>query len=1517
MPLEKGGRADKMGNRYEIRCIIYEMLKILREVNYSIVIEALGDDEVGTDILITDFDGKKEHQQCKARNASKEYWSIADLKSRNILNNWKKQLERDDGRKVALISAVGCTHIVDLHNRAVNSTNNPTDFYEYQIKTGSGEFEDSYKDFCKGMGLEVLESIDIAKSIDYLRRINFKQMSEYALQESILQEIGYYFVTDKESVYNAFVSFIVDSDIYAKEITAVELRDYFAKQGIRMRLLDGDKRIIPQVEIINKDYRNSFKPLKEGLIDRNEFAECIETINNEQSFVISGNAGYGKSGCTEAILNYCEKEDIPYIAIKLDRRIPHGNSEIWGQEMGFTGSIVYALNAIAKDKPAVLVLDQLDALRWTQANSSEALTVCMELIRQVDYLNYEREKKMIIVFVCREYDLHNDNNIKSLFERDGDDSLRIQWKRIVVNDFDESIVKKVVRIKYENLTLKTRRLLQVPSNLYIWQHLDKEETYSDCTTTSHLIDIWFKQICKKSNSIGVDERVVRDTLKYTVEVLDKIGRLYVPKRILNIDERGLDYLIYAELLVKNGQKIGFVHQSILDYFISNRMTEQFLAGDKIEQIIGEKNKQIPGKRYQVQMFLQNLLEYDSGAFLDAGIQMVESLQIRFYVKYVFYEIMRQVSEPDEKIIEYIKQECLDERRCDYFVNNVVCGRHTYITILRDAGILEQWFSDEKKKNNVFVLLGSISQDLDVEDVTFIKKHSFLNEEDDKKFSECFWHDVMKESDELFELRMLFYNKYPELAQNLYIDVKAMIKHCESRTIRLIAFWLENKIKSKGKNVYRYEEELITEEDSYLLRNGKYVLNRLIQYIPLQSGEELYHTEWSDSFWHHRGLERAVVGLLKKANAAIIATDAEYFWEFYSPYMGKNYAIFNELILYGMRLLPKSYSDKVVGYLTGDFDKKVFDYTSGLENKLELVKEILKVHAASCTKTCLDTFLVAVEKYVSPQSCEWYKDRIDYNSNIQKEYSRVYWSFWGDFQYNILQSIPYEHLSSKDKALLSVLDRKFNGKADRYINTDGHYGWVKSPVTGKILGKKQWLQIITNGKISDRNSSHWKKVKGGFIESSLSMYAGDFQNAVKSDPVGMIKMVIDNKEDVVPAYVDSMYSGAEFSDAFEQVEQKLWEQMFSEFPCDMKGQRALYFCGIIEKANIYSWSDEVIERLKEIAINYEGEEGGKTNDSKELSCDELINRFLNCIKGNAISAMGHLLWNNKTLFTEFKDVVDKLILDDDEAVRMACFNILWPIYNIDRKWAETRILSIYESDVRMAGFRDSKGMFFRLYSKYKERTLAIIRKSFETDDKRLAKMGGYAICEFYIRYNEFETVMHNMEKLSEEQMNAILHMAVIYLEYDEYREISKDIILRCKNSEIDIEFSLGRIFIDNLVDVERDSEFLKTVMKSKVSRRMVYSFVHYLEENAYSLVDYAEVIIALCNGVLNTPKEQLERKWGIESDISKLIIALYDETANSDKEAEQKIAENCLELWDVMFEKQIGQVRELSRNLMNR
>ena len=37
MPFEKGGRADKQGNKYEKNCIIYEMIKVLNEREKPII----------------------------------------------------------------------------------------------------------------------------------------------------------------------------------------------------------------------------------------------------------------------------------------------------------------------------------------------------------------------------------------------------------------------------------------------------------------------------------------------------------------------------------------------------------------------------------------------------------------------------------------------------------------------------------------------------------------------------------------------------------------------------------------------------------------------------------------------------------------------------------------------------------------------------------------------------------------------------------------------------------------------------------------------------------------------------------------------------------------------------------------------------------------------------------------------------------------------------------------------------------------------------------------------------------------------------------------------------------------------------------------------------------------------------------------------------------------------------------------------------------------------------------------
>jgi hypothetical protein len=62
--------------------------------------------------------------------------------------------------------------------------------------------------------------------------------------------------------------------------------------------------------------------LDNGFIKRKEFSICREAIDSGNSLIIHGKAGRGKSGCTVDIINYCEEKAIPYLAIKLDKRIP-------------------------------------------------------------------------------------------------------------------------------------------------------------------------------------------------------------------------------------------------------------------------------------------------------------------------------------------------------------------------------------------------------------------------------------------------------------------------------------------------------------------------------------------------------------------------------------------------------------------------------------------------------------------------------------------------------------------------------------------------------------------------------------------------------------------------------------------------------------------------------------------------------------------------------------------------------------------------------------------------------------------------------------------------------------------------------------------------------------------------------------------------------------------------------------------------------------------------------------------
>ena len=1275
-----------------------------------------------------------------------------------------------------------------------------------------------------------------------------------------------------------------------------------------------DEKLISQIKNLNNEYKKLFSFLKAGLIERKETYDCIEKIKKDNSIIIHGKAGYGKSGCTMGIINYCEEKEIEYIAIKLDKRIPNGNLSDWSKKLGFPLTIPEVINQISSDKKAVIILDQLDAIRWTESNSYEAISICTELINKVKKLNIDREQKISIIFVCRTYDLENDNNIKFLFNQNNENELK--WEKIEVEKLSKEDTKDLVGEKYLNFIPKLKDLLRIPSNLYIWEHLDfkKDEIQHNITTTKDLIKKWFEQLQDKAmESRFIKTEKIEEVKNILISDLEKSGKLYSQERKFNSVKEGLKYLNSAGMLNIQEDKVSFFHQSIFDYFISELMIEKFEEGLDTVEIIGDKDKQTPNRRYQIQMFLQTLLEENSEEFLEFGEKLLDNDGVRYYIKNLFYEILGQVSkeEIDEVISEYIIENC---EREDIF-NEIIYGRKQYISILRDNQVLDKWFNNNlSEKEKVFKLLQSqiyFYNNFDIKDFEFIQKCSFKNLEDDKKIIETIQKDKMyNEIDEIFDLRIEFYKKYPEWIDR-YIDIKEIFLELYLSKKREIGIQIldEHQIQ----NIFEY----FTQNE---IKNEEFIFEKLLEKVPEYKYEDIKYKncDWNGSNNKYT-IERLCLELLKRASIKLVLNnDFDKFYSYYEKYIGKDFVLFNEIILHCFEVADVEYSDKIIKYICENFEEnKIFDITSDSNDKLKVLKNIIKKHSKSCNEELYLKLENKIYYYCDPDykiCLEYYKEnrsKAKINCNIKIN---------GRLQKELFPYLPLNRKCKKIKDVEQVLERKFLNDKVTMINKRNHFhgGTVVSPIKGKEIGEKQWLKIITNKKLYDKKSQ--KKVEEGFIESSLEMYTVEFSKAVSRNPQKMIDLVLKNKKDVLKEFIEPLFDGVSGSEYLNKLSQKKLEKLFLEFPCDYKSRRAIYFCDIIRERSDFKWSNKILEHLKDIVVNhnnFKSREFSEKENINNIAPDRILSNSINSLSGSWTGAVSQILKNTPELFYEFKDFIEKIIQNENIIINFSVFVILSITCNIEKEWTLEKLINLYEKDIRLINHFYYSLMLKLYFSEYKERFLKIIEKCYSSQYKELIEIGAKCILKLYLDYGDFKDKIEKIYLIDGEKLNYILEELINKFDSSiKYNNKIKEIILKLKEKELNY-YSLEKLFNHRKIDLSRDKEFLLELMKFKNIDKIIHSFLEYLEEKVVSILDYADIIINLCENILSKDKKLLQSELMIMSDISKLTVKLYDETSNSKLNKNKEIAMKCLDFWDIMYEKGLVYAREAIKELMNR
>src|SRR5260221_3311087 len=133
MGFARGGTAAKLGNRYEGRWVVQQLLFLLAERIRSVQLEAIGDEEAGVDLWVTYCDGKREAQQCKAFNRSKNNWSIADLDRRKVLAKASPHLLNDESVEFSFVSSILATELEDLSRSARDSGSDADSFLKNYV----------------------------------------------------------------------------------------------------------------------------------------------------------------------------------------------------------------------------------------------------------------------------------------------------------------------------------------------------------------------------------------------------------------------------------------------------------------------------------------------------------------------------------------------------------------------------------------------------------------------------------------------------------------------------------------------------------------------------------------------------------------------------------------------------------------------------------------------------------------------------------------------------------------------------------------------------------------------------------------------------------------------------------------------------------------------------------------------------------------------------------------------------------------------------------------------------------------------------------------------------------------------------------------------------------------------------------------------------------------------------------------------------------------------------------------
>jgi hypothetical protein len=688
----RGGLADKIGNRYEGRIAVRRILQLLDEQHDSVRVrfEQPGDDSF--EWWVQRGDGSRTYTQVKRQQSVDDEWTIGTLVSRGVIPAFGQRLGEDPAARCEFFSALSASHLQQMSEDARMADS--LDEFETRFVAAKNKKE-SWKKLCRAWPDATPE-----EAWRQLKRVTAGNIDEQTLRETLRAHARTLVDAPPDDVIARLGDFL--GDHLAVELTASDIWGFLRETcGFRPTDWSRDQSIHARIHDETTRYRDGITADRAPLTEIRRsaagvIAELLATPGGPAVVTVAAGPGAGKTALLGQVLDNLRAsgeadpgDDCPQVvlATRLDRLDGFRDAHELGAAMRLPGSPAAVLSRVAAGRPALLVLDQVDAFGAGSGRNPARLEAVTEVLRDARALGIK------VMIACRTFDLEMDDRLAVLagITRTGQhaDGHHVELLGPLPDrDVDDAL--RAVGIEPAGLAGSLRTLLSTPLHLHMLVVLQQRSQLDTAGITRlQLFDKFYATVREEAEARQQNAPVTEVSDRLAV-MLSERQELSAAAARLGDHPTTVENLVRAGWLRRDRGRIAFAHEAFFDYAYAQ---QHIRSGLPLLSLL-RSGEQHLFRRAQVRQILALEREQEREQYLRDVREILAADDVRPHLKELVVALVTLV--PDPGLDEWEALGVLGDATADSLAERacwLAAQAPGFSRLLLDKGIVGRYLSD--------------------------------------------------------------------------------------------------------------------------------------------------------------------------------------------------------------------------------------------------------------------------------------------------------------------------------------------------------------------------------------------------------------------------------------------------------------------------------------------------------------------------------------------------------------------------------------------------------------------------------------------------------------------------------------------------------------------------------------------------------------------------------------------------------------------------------------------------------